>query len=64
MKLLDDVEQLCNEFDENANFCFKYCSKRKINSISDMVEALLDKELGDGLKKSTPSKFRYIIKLL
>ena len=33
MKLLDDVEQLCNEFDENGNICFKHCSKRKINKL-------------------------------
>ena len=63
-EIIDDVEYLRNEFDKDGNMCFKYCSKRKINSISDMVGALLDNEVGDDLKKSNPSKFRYIKALL
>ena len=63
-EMLEDVEHLRNEFDEKGNICFKYCSKRKINSISDMTDVLLDKELGDEIKKSNPSKFRYIKELL
>ena len=55
---IDDVEHLCNMFD--GNICFKYCSERKINSISDITDVLLDKELGDELKKSNPSNFKYI----
>ena len=62
--LIDDVEHLRNKFDEDGNICFKYCSKRKINSISDMADALLDNKLGDDLKKSNPSKFKYIKDLL
>ena len=62
--MIEDVEHLRNEFDEEGNICFKYCSKRKINSISDMVDALLDNELGDDLKKSNPRKFKYIKELL
>ena len=63
-KLRMDVEQLRNKFDKDGNICFKYCSKRKINSISDMVDVLLDKELGDELKKSDRRKFKYIKELL
>ena len=63
-EMIEDVEHLRNEFDEDGNICFKYCSKRKINSISDMVDALLDNELGDDLKKSNPRKFKYIKELL
>ena len=63
-EMIEDVEHLHNEFDEDGNICFKYCSKRKINSISDMVDALLDNELGDDLKKSNPRKFKYIKELL
>merc|ERR1712240_723409 len=63
-EIIDDVEHLRNEFDEDGNICFKYCSKRKINRISDMVDALLDSELGDELKKSNPRKFKYIKELL
>ena len=29
---IEDVEHLSNEFDKDGNVCFKYCSKRKINS--------------------------------
>ena len=63
-EMIDDVEHLRNKFDENGNRCFKYCSKRKINSISDMADVLLDNEFGDDLKKSNPSKFNYIKELL
>merc|ERR1711872_396064 len=56
-EMIEDVEHLRNECDEDGNICFKYCSKRKINSISDMVDALLDNEMGDDLKKSNPRKF-------
>ena len=63
-EMIEDVEHLRNEFDEEGNVCFEYCSKRKINSISDMVDALLDNELGDDLKKSNPRKFEYIKELL
>ena len=63
-EMIEDVEHLRNEFDEDGNICFKYCSKRKINTISDMVDALLDNELGDDLKKSNPRKFKYIKELL
>ena len=63
-ELIDDVEHLCNEFDKEGNTCFKYCSKRKINSVSEMVDVLLNKRIADYLKKANPSKFRYIQALL
>ena len=63
-EMIDDVEHLRNKFDEDGNICFKYCSKRKINSISDMVDVLLDNEFGDELKKSDRRKFKYIKELL
>merc|ERR1712115_481309 len=63
-EMIEDVEHLRNECDEDGNICFKYCSKRKINSISDMVDALLDNKMGDDLKKSNPRKFKYIKELL
>merc|ERR1712115_750268 len=63
-EMIEDVEHLRNEWDEDGNICFKYCSKRKINSISDMVDALLDNEMGHDLKKSNPRKFKYIKELL
>ena len=63
-EVIDDVEHLCNEFDKEGNTCFKYCSKRKINSVSEMVEVLLNKRIADYLKKANPSKFRYIQALL
>ena len=63
-EVIDDVEHLCNEFDKEGNTCFKYCSKRKINSVSEMVGVLLDKRIADYVKKANPSKFRYIQALL
>ena len=63
-EMIEDVEHLCNEFDKDGNVCFKYCSKRKINSISDMADALLDKKVGVDLKKMNPTKFNYIKELL
>ena len=51
-EMIEDVEHLRNKFDKDGNICFKYCCKRKINSISNMADALLDNELGDDLKKS------------
>ena len=63
-EMIEDVEHLCNEFDKDGNVCFKYCSKRKINSISDMADALLDKKVGVDLKKINPTKFNYIKELL
>ena len=63
-EMIDDVEHLRNKFDKDGNVCFKYCSKRKINSISDMADVLLDNEFGDDLKKSNPRKFNYIKELL
>ena len=63
-EMIEDVEHLRNKFDKDGNICFKYCSKRKINSISDMADVLLDNEFGDDLKKSNPSKFNYIKELL
>merc|ERR1711947_58392 len=41
-EMIEDVEHLRNKFDKDGNICFKYCCKRKINSISDMADALLD----------------------
>ena len=63
-EVIDDVEHLCNEFDKEGNTCFKYCSKRKINSVSEMVGVLLNKRIADYVKKANPSKFRYIQALL
>ena len=63
-EMIEDVEHLRNKFDKDGNICFKYCSKRKISSISDMVDVLLDNELGDELKKSDRRKFKYIKELL
>merc|ERR1711888_252163 len=63
-EMIDDVEHLRNKFDKDGNVCFKYCSKRKINSISDMADVLLDNEFGDDLKKSNPRKFKYIKEML
>ena len=63
-EMIEDVEHLCNEFDKDGNVCFKYCSKRKINSISDMADVLLDKKVGADLKKINPTKFNYIKELL
>ena len=63
-EMIEDVEHLRNKFDKDGNICFKYCSKRKINSISDMADVLLDNEFGDDLKKSNPRKFNYIKELL
>ena len=63
-EILEDVEHLHNKFDKDGNICFKYCSKRKINSISDMTDVLLDKELSNEIKKTNPSKFRHIKELL
>ena len=40
-EVIDDVEHLCNEYDKEGNTCFKWCSKRKINSVSEMVDVLL-----------------------
>ena len=63
-EMIEDVEHLRNKFDKDGNICFKYCSKRKINSISDMADVLLDNEFGDDLKRSNPRKFNYIKELL
>merc|ERR1711954_213437 len=63
-EMIDDVKHLHNEFEKDGNICFKYCSKRKINSISDMTDVLLDKELSNEIEKTNPSKFRYIKELL
>ena len=63
-EMIEDVEHLRNKFDKDGNICFKYCCKRKINSISNMADALLDNELGDDLKKSNPRKYKYIKELL
>merc|ERR1712115_591109 len=52
-EMIEDVEHLRNEFDEDGNICFKYCSKRKINCISDMVDVLFDNEMGDDFKNQT-----------
>ena len=63
-EMIEDVEHLHNKFYKDGNICFKYCCKRKINSISNMADALLDNELGDDLKKSNPRKYKYIKELL
>ena len=63
-EIIEDVQHLCNEFDENGSLCFKYCSKRKINSISTIADILLTNEVGKNLKQSNPSKYRYIKEML
>ena len=63
-EMIEDVEHLRNEFDKDGNMCFKNCSKRKINSISDMVDILLDKNVAVDFKKRNPRKFKYIKELL
>ena len=63
-EIIEDVQHLCNEFDENGSSCFKYCSKRKINSISTIADILLTKEVGRNLRQSNPTKYRYIKEML
>ena len=63
-EIIEDVKHLCNEFDENGGLCFKYCSKRKINSMSTIVDILLTNEVGRNLKLSNPTKYRYIKEML
>ena len=61
---LVDVEHLCNEFDENENLCFKYCSKRKLNCIFDLSGLLLDKDLAMKLKQVNTTKYLKTIQKL
>ena len=63
-KQMGNVEDITEDFEENAEECFDTCSKTKVKSVCGMVETLIHPEVGDKLKKYNPRKFEYVRKLL
>ena len=63
-KQIEKVEDVREDFKENAEDCFDSCSKTKVESVCGMVGSLINPEAGEQLRKYNPRQFLYVINLL
>ena len=54
----DGLHECIDDFEEHGEKCFKSCSKRKINSISNMANALMDPKYMQILKQFNAREYR------
>ena len=57
-EVIDDVHECSDDFKEHGEKCFKYCSKRKIMSMSDMANVLMDPKIMQKLKQFNAREYR------
>ena len=57
-EVIDDVIECCDDFKECGKKCFKYCGKRKIMSMSNMANMLVNPKTVQKLKQFNPRKYQ------
>jgi len=63
-EVIQDVEQISDDFGEIGRECFKTCSKRKIKSIIEIINVLTDDDSWMIVKLFNPIKYTYFRKML
>ena len=62
--VIEDIEHVINLWNEREERCFNKCSKRKIMSLSNIANCLMDTKTLGKMKKINPSKFHFIQKMM
>ena len=62
--ILEDIEHVIDLWNKREEECFKKCGKRKIMSLSNIANCLMDTKSLEKMKKMNPSKFHFIQKML
>ena len=62
--VLEDIEHVIDLWNEREEGCFEKCSKRKIMSLSNIANCLMDTKALEKMKKINPSKFHFIQKMM
>ena len=62
--VLEDIEHVIDLWNEREEGCFEKCSKRKIMSLSNIANCLMDTKTLEKMKKINPSKFHFIQKMM
>ena len=57
-EVIDDVHECSDDFKERGEKCFKYCGKRKIMSMSNMANMLMDPKIMQKLKQFNAREYR------
>ena len=50
-EVIDDLHECSDDFEEHGENCFKSCTKRKIMSMTNMANVLMDPRIMQKLKK-------------
>ena len=62
--VIEDIEHVIDLWNEREERCFEKCSKRKIMSLSNIANCLMDTKTLGKMKKINPSKFHFIQKMM
>ena len=62
--VVEDMKDVFDKWNENEEECFKQCSKRKILSTCSMALTWMDATSLQKMKKSNPSKYRFLKRML
>ena len=62
--VIEDLGDVIEEWNERAGKCFATCSKRKILSLSNVANTLVDSELLMKMKKINTPKYKFLQKML
>ena len=62
--VIEDIKHVIDLWNERKEECFKKCSKRKIMSLSNIANCLMDTKSLKKMKQINPSKFHFLPKML
>ena len=62
--VIEDIEHVVDLWNEREERCFEKCSKRKIMSLSNIANCLMDTKSLEKMRKINPSKFHFLQKML
>ena len=62
--VIEDIEHVIDLWNERKEECFNKCSKRKVMSLSNIANCLMDTKSLEKMKKINPSKFHFLQKML
>ena len=63
-EMIEDIEEVFDKWNEKEEECFKQCTKRKIQSVSNVAYNWIDATSLNKMKKLNPSKYRFLKKML
>ena len=63
-EVIEDIEEVFDKWNEKEEECFKQCSKRKIQSLSNVAYTWMDATSLNKMKKLNPSKYKFLNKML